>query len=59
MKDTPFYGSKDDQLKGHMVKPSQAKQFGGEAYVYSEMQARVMVIAALESAQTKQEKDHG
>ena len=43
-----IYGGKDDQIKEHMVKPSQAKQFGDAAYVYSEMQARVMVICALE-----------
>ncbi len=43
-----IYGGKDDQIKEHMVKPSQAQQFGDAAYVYSEMQARVMVICALE-----------
>lgn len=41
-----FYGSKDDQLKGLMKSPDRVEKFGPGAYVYSEIAARAMVIAA-------------
>ena len=57
MKFEMIWGGKDDEIKEHMVKPQLASSFGPDAYVYSEMQARVLVILALDSAPDRQKHE--
>ena len=45
---TKIYGSKDDPLVDMMRVPQQASAFGPDAWVYSEIAARSMVIRAYE-----------